>query len=194
MATDRENVPARSKVPASSAFQGRIEGIVRPLVAAANLDLVALHVRSGSRGVVRLVLAIDRLPGAGAISLDDCAAVSRKLAAVLDAEERAVPDYELEVSSPGMNRPLRHEADYLRFVGTTAKFAVEPAGEPRETVVGRIAKVGDGLVTVEQGKDRTRTFACGTIQAATLQPTIEQWQTIGDRLRSESKPADVSEG
>src|SRR5438094_379538 len=84
-----------------------------------------------------LRVCIDRREGeapgqpGGGVSLEDCAKVSRELSCVLDVED-VIPGttrYTLEVSSPGLNRPLKREADFRRFVGKKAKIRTKrPVG------------------------------------------------------------------
>ena len=107
-------------------FQARVTALAGPVLSGMGLELVRTQAPlAGGRPVIRLF--IDR-PG-GAVSLDDCAAVSRALEAALEAEEAAeeeaaeAPDgYVLEVSSPGLDRPLLKAEDCLRFQGRLARL------------------------------------------------------------------------
>ncbi|MBI5610304.1 MAG: hypothetical protein HY902_15610, partial [Deltaproteobacteria bacterium] len=99
--------------------------LLAPIVADLHLEVVEALVHAVGAGV-RLVVMIDRLPGRGGVRLEDCARVSRRLTAQLEGQAPAPPhkipsDYELEVSSPGMTRLLRHRGDLLRFQGVTAR-------------------------------------------------------------------------
>src|SRR6266851_7012269 len=100
------------------ALAGRVAG-------ASGLVIFDVQFRREGSGLV-LRVQIDR-PGPSAtaeesVSVEDCAQVSRELSAVLDVED-IVPDaYTLEVSSPGLDRPLRHADDYRRFSGRRAKL------------------------------------------------------------------------
>ena len=91
------------------------------------------------------------------VSLDDCARVSEELSAILDVEDLVPADsYTLEVSSPGLDRPLRHAEDYRRFAGRRAKIVLsEPVG--RQTAfTGRVLGVeGD-----EVGSSRRAASRC----------------------------------
>src|SRR2546421_12829507 len=89
------------------------------------LDIFDVQYRREGPGMV-LRVQIDR-PGSGrtaeeSVSVEDCARVSRDLSAVLDVEDMVPAAYTLEVSSPGLDRPLRHAADYARFAGRRAKL------------------------------------------------------------------------
>ena len=91
----------------------------------------------------------------------DCQRVSHDLSALLDVEDEFGQDdlgetYTLEVSSPGLDRPLRHEADYRRFTGRLAKIVTsEPIGR-QSAFAGRITGVDEGAVVLEEGRKTHR--------------------------------------
>lgn len=87
--------------------------LVEPTIMALGYELVAVEL-SGGTGQHKLVLYIDR---AGGLSVDDCALVSRQVSALLDVEDPISGHYTLEVSSPGLDRPLSSRADFARFAG-----------------------------------------------------------------------------
>jgi ribosome maturation factor RimP len=101
--------------------------LAEPILAGMGLELVmARSPLVGGRPVIRLF--IDR-PGPAAVSLNDCASVSRALEAALEAEEAAAPDgYVLEISSPGLDRPLLKPEDCLRFKGRLARLKIRRGG------------------------------------------------------------------
>ena len=72
------------------------------------------------------------------MSVDDCANVSRDVSAILDVEEALDRHFILEVSSPGLDRPLRHERDYRRFTGRLAKIVVSEAVDNQKHFAGRL--------------------------------------------------------
>src|SRR5437763_15187611 len=106
-----------------------LEAAVEPVIAGMGYELVDLQAANGGR---MLRLFIDK---PGGIGLEDCAAVSRQLSRVLEVEG---VDYErLEVSSPGLDRPLRHRADFVRFVGHKVDVKMRtPDATGRRRVVG----------------------------------------------------------
>ena len=128
------------------------------------LELFDLQFRRESIGWV-LRLFIDRSeptapPGAGGrgegVTVSDCAAVSLDVSAILDAEVTFDHTYTLEVSSPGLDRPLRHLADFVRFVGRRVKIVTsEPVGGQR-FVSGRITAVEDRTIVIADGKTTRR--------------------------------------
>lgn len=105
-----------------------------------------------------------------AVGIEDCQRVSHDLSALLDVEddlgaalERA---YTLEVSSPGLDRPLREEADYRRFVGRLAKIVTAPL-DGQSSFAGRLSGVEDGAVVLVEGR-RTHRVPLSAIKRARL--------------------------
>jgi ribosome maturation factor RimP len=113
---------------------------------------------------------IDRREGAydPRVSLDDCANVSRELSAVLDVADVIPVGYTLEVSSPGLDRPLKREADFRRFVGQRARIRTRHAvGENRRNFAGRLVGVQAGKVSIDVG-DRTYELSVEDVEKANL--------------------------
>jgi ribosome maturation factor RimP len=112
-------------------------------------ELVDVEVqRAGGQQIVRLF--VDKPGGVG---LDDLQSVSDEVSAVLDAEDPIAGSYTLEVSSPGLDRPLRSEADYRRFVGRLAKLSSYELVDGRRHWTGRIASCEDGVITLDLEKE-----------------------------------------
>ena len=106
------------------------------------LDLVDVELKKSRGGnLVRLYVEKD-----GGIGLDELKAVSEEVSAILDATDPLDSSYTLEVSSPGLDRPLRHEPDYRRFVGRLAKISSYEPVEGRRHWTGRLVGVTDGQV------------------------------------------------
>ncbi|HEY7790376.1 MAG TPA: ribosome maturation factor RimP [Vicinamibacterales bacterium] len=108
------------------------------------LDIFDVQVRRESIGLVVRVF-IDRAGPMGTpdegVSVADCERVSRELSAILDVEDLVPQSYTLEVSSPGLDRPLRGAADFARFTGRLAKVVVTEAVDGQKAFAGRL----DGL-------------------------------------------------
>jgi ribosome maturation factor RimP len=125
----------------------QVECIARPLVSSHGMELVEIEYQREGRTMV-LRLYIDR---EGGVSLDDCAAVSRELSAVLDVEETVPGKYILEVSSPGLNRPLKTREDYARYKGRLVKIKTngplqDEQGNLRRTFLGELEGIEDDFV------------------------------------------------
>jgi ribosome maturation factor RimP len=104
--------------------------------------------------VVRVT--IDR-PGPAAtpeesVGIEDCSLVSRELGTILDVEDPLDRTYTLEVTSPGLDRPLRHEADFRRFQGRLASLVLEAPVDGQTFFNGRIQGVEGGSVVILVGK------------------------------------------
>ena len=101
---------------------------------------------------------IDR-PGPAAtpedsVSIEDCAEVSREMGTILDVEDPLPFTYTLEVSSPGLDRPLRGAEDYRRFAGRLAKIVVSEAVDNQKAFEGRLRGVEEHVVLLEGPKGR----------------------------------------
>jgi ribosome maturation factor RimP len=126
----------------SAHFYLNLENVVEPVVAGMGYELVDLQSSNGGR---LLRLFIDK---AGGVGLEDCAAVSRQLSRVFEVEG---VDYDrLEVSSPGLDRPLRKASDFERFAGQRAELKMRTPGEGgRRKYVGVLRGAADGRVNLE---------------------------------------------
>lgn len=102
-----------------------LESLIRPAVEGQGYELVDLGWARGVGGGV-LRITIDRPIGQGSVSHSDCERVSREVSALLDVHDIVAGRYQLEVSSPGLDRPLKRGVDFLRFVGQRAKVRLRP--------------------------------------------------------------------
>jgi ribosome maturation factor RimP len=132
----------------SSAFVqdivGRVRELTEPLVSHAGMELVDVEfLREGGRWVLRLFL--DKQ---GGVSLDDCQDISRQVEKLLDVEDFIEPAYALEVSSPGLERPLRTRAHFEQFTGRDIELKTfGPIGDPpRKNYKGRLLGITSGDV------------------------------------------------
>lgn len=144
-------------------------GVIEPVCKAHGLELVDVVLANEHGAVLRVLLDRDGeahvekatgklVPGSG-VSLADCQAVSRDLSTVLDVHERLLPGgrYRLEVSSPGVDRPLVRPRDFERFAGTEVrvhtKLPLDDTG--RRKVQGTLEKLEGGAVHVLDEPSRT---------------------------------------
>jgi ribosome maturation factor RimP len=125
--------------------------LAEPYVRDAGFDLIEVQFAREQRGAV-LRLFIDRPAGSvgdqALIGVDDCERVSRDVSAALDVADNISHTYLLEVSSPGLDRPLRRERDFARFVGESARVRLEAGVEGRRNFSGTIQAAKDGRVEI----------------------------------------------
>ena len=131
------------------------------------LELVDLRV-GGSRARPTLQVRVDRRDG-GNVTVDDCAVASRAIEARLDAEHRMGDQYVLEVSSPGVERPLKKVADWRRFVGRRASV-LSPSLNGREEVeiVGVEGDEGAETVVVRTTRGTEQRIPLADVKEARL--------------------------
>ena len=126
----------------------RIEAIALPVLAELGLELVDVQYRREQNGWV-LRLIIDKENGVG---LGDCSAVSREISQLLDIEDFIDQKYNLEVSSPGLDRPLKSMADFQRFIGSKAKIkTIEPI-DGEHVFIGKIQQTEGENIILEVGR------------------------------------------
>jgi len=126
-------------------------------------------------GVLRLVLDREASDVPSGVSHEDCANMSRQASALLDVVDFGPARYTLEVTSPGLDRPLYRPEDYGRFTGRLARITVQPPGERKKTVVARLAgfdPAGGGKVTVTGEKGETQVIPLPQVVKAKLEIEI----------------------
>ena len=136
------------------------------------LEIFDVQFRREAGGMI-LRVQIDR-PGPAAtaeesVSVEDCAHVSRDLSALLDVEDIVPTAYTLEVSSPGLDRPLRRADDYRRFAGRRAKIVMREAVDGQTYFKGRLAGVDDQAVLIDGDDGRRHEVPIGVITRANLE-------------------------
>jgi len=137
----------------------RVRTIADRVAGSHGLDVFNVQYRREGPGMV-LRVQIDRpwdgthgRPGAqveDGVTVEDCARVSRDLSAVLDVEDVIPAAYTLEISSPGLDRPLRHADDYSRFTGRRAKLVMREAVDGQMFFKGRL----DGIEDLGERRER----------------------------------------
>lgn len=126
---------------------GQVSELIEPVVADLGYELVEVQFRREQHGQVLRVIIFH----AGGIRVDDCSIVSREVSRILDVEELIDQAYHLEVSSPGLDRPLATARDFARYLGQPVLVTI---AETSEEVAGTIEEVGEELVslTVKEGR------------------------------------------
>jgi ribosome maturation factor RimP len=150
----------------------RVRAIADRVAGSYELEIFDVQFRRESSGMV-LRVRLDR-PGPSAVpedsvSVDDCTRVSRDLSALLDVEDIVPTAYTLEVSSPGLDRPLRHLKDYRRFEGRRAKLVMREAVDGQTFFKGVLRGVEDTEVLIEGDDGGRHRVPFGIITRANLE-------------------------
>ena len=140
-----------------------LEPIVAPAVEAAGFRLVRLRLMGGGRKTLQVMAERED----GSMNVEDCATLSRTLSEFLEREDPIEGDYELEVSSPGIDRPLTRLTDFARWSGHEAKLEFTAPVDGRKRLRGTLAGLDGNDVVVETGGNRF-TFPFRTIAEAKL--------------------------
>jgi ribosome maturation factor RimP len=164
-----------------SMIEERIASLLNPVIETAGFEVVRIRV-TGSRKKTLQVMA-ERPDGS--MSAEDCAALSRAISPVLDEQDPLEGEYDLEVSSPGIDRPLTRLKDFERWEGFDAKIELTQAVEDQKRFRGEMAGVEDGDVLFDiEGEEETAVIPFGLIKAAKLMMTDE---LIAESLRRSKK-------
>lgn len=145
--SERESAGRAARRPPGARVVEEVTRLVQPILEAAGLELDRVEqAMGGKRPVLRVF--IDKARG---VNVDDCAEVSRQLSALLDDEDLMRGTFVLEVSSPGLTRPLHGEEDFRRFAGRLAVLnGRRPLVGKRREAIGRIAGVEDGCLLFDE--------------------------------------------
>ncbi|HYE00053.1 MAG TPA: ribosome maturation factor RimP [Alphaproteobacteria bacterium] len=148
----------------------RIEEIITPTVEAMGYELVRVQLNGLRRPVLQIMA--DRADGAG-MTVEDCADISRAVSALLDVEDPIQQAYELEVSSPGIDRPLTRRKDFERWAGFDAKLETRMPIDGRKRWRGRLLGLDgeDIRLTLPEGAEAR--VPLGAVQSAKLVLTDE---------------------
>jgi ribosome maturation factor RimP len=146
----------------------RIHALVVPAVEAAGYELVEVQWKHEQVGwIVRLLIDAP-----GGVSHKDCERVSREVSVLLDVHDVVPHAYHLEVSSPGLDRPLRTEAHFRQFLGKRAKVKLREGQDGRRNFTGVIVKVEPGRVVLEvDGQEHALVLA--DLDKASLVPELD---------------------
>ena len=121
-----------------------IEDVLLPGAKALGYEIVAVELTGGDNKIVRVYI-----DGENGINVDDCAKASRQFSAILDVEDPISNRYTLEVSSPGMDRPLAKAAHFKAVVGADVKIKMLSLINGRRRFTGELVEANDEFVVVE---------------------------------------------
>lgn len=147
----------------------RVNGLIEPVIDGMGYEVVRVAMMGAARPTLQIMVERKDL---AAMTVDDCAAVSRAVSAVLDVEDPIEGHYSLEVTSPGIDRPLTRRKDFERFAGFEAKVEMEkPVGE-RRRFHGKLLGVEGSAVRLAM-PDRVVSLELNEIRKAKLMLTDE---------------------
>jgi ribosome maturation factor RimP len=138
-----------SDLIAKAAIDKRMASIAQPVIEGMGFELVRIRLMSGKRTTLQIMVERPE----GGIEVDECAKISTEISAVFDVEDPIEGDYALEVSSPGIDRPLTRVKDFDVWQGHEAKIETTELIEGRRRFKGVLAGVQDDeiLITIQEG-------------------------------------------
>jgi ribosome maturation factor RimP len=146
----------------------RLKALIEPIANAFGCELWGLEFSAAGRnGLLRVYIDKE-----GGVAIEDCERISRQLGALLDVENPIPGEYTLEVSSPGMDRPLYSLEQFRRFVGAEISVRLRAAFEGRRKFQGILAGVEDGEIVLRSG-EHEYLFPLTDIERANLLPKFD---------------------
>ncbi|MHB1951750.1 MAG: ribosome maturation factor RimP, partial [Acidiferrobacteraceae bacterium] len=145
----------------------RVRAVIEPAVRALGYELVDVELAGQGRNAL-LRIYIDHPEG---VTVEDCAAASRQVSAALDVEDPIPGRYTLEVSSPGLDRPLRRQEDFTRFKGALVRVRTVAPIMGRRNFTGRLLGYEREHVVLEADAERYE-LALANIDTARLVPEL----------------------
>ncbi len=162
-------------VDSGEAWLERVEAVVAPVLASHGLSLVdAEWHREGRRWVLRFF--VDK---PGGVSIGDCQAVSREAGDILDVSGLIEPAYDLEFSSPGLDRELRKEREYAWAVGKEVRCWVREPVKGRTEFSGRLRAVSATTLVIEGPDEPMQEVPRGLVTKARLVPALGRPKQAG---------------
>lgn len=155
-------------------IEQRIEEIITPALLDRGIRIVRVQIQGSKRK--NLQIMIERLDEIG-ITVDDCALASRTISVLLDIEDPIHESYTLEVSSPGMDRPLVKKDDFERFAGSMIKIELVIPYEGQLRFQGLLKEIENNRVKIElEPEKKVAEFALSDIKKAKLIPDYDNAQ------------------
>lgn len=167
--------------PEHSGVAAKIEALVDPAIEAMGYSLVRVQYTGGQRPTLQIMA--ERQDGVP-MSVDDCAEISRAASALLDVEDPIKEAYHLEVSSPGIDRPLTRKGDFTRFAGFEVRIDADRLIEGRKRFRGRLLGIAEnGVVRLRDGETEYQ-IPFNTIARAKLILTDDLMKAGADALKN----------
>lgn len=161
----------RSRNEVRRLLQERLETLLEPVVTDLGYELLLVEYNTGpGRGAGLLRLYIDHADG---IAVEDCERVSREVSGVLDVEDPIRSEYQLEVSSPGLDRPLVKPAHFERFMGEEVKLQLLEPRMGRRRYRGHLLEVSGNVIRLRVD-GQTEEFELAEIERARLVPDFDR--------------------
>jgi ribosome maturation factor RimP len=161
-----------------------IEQAIEPTVAAMGYAVVRVAVSGGSSPVLQVM--VERGDGKS-MTVEDCADISRAVSAILDVEDPIAGAYRLEISSPGIDRPLVKPADFERFAGEVAKVETTLPVEGRKRFQGRLLGLRQDAVALKLDDGAEVALPLNVLRRAKLVLTDELLRAHYARQQQEQK-------
>ncbi|MDO8282277.1 MAG: ribosome maturation factor RimP [Thermodesulfovibrionia bacterium] len=150
-------------------LEDKVKNIIEPVINSIGIELDRLSIRK-MHGSYLMRVFIDKDNG---ITIDDCENVSREIEAILDVEDPIPGSYVLEVSSPGLDRPLKGAADFRKHIGKIARVVINNSIDKQTFFVGKILQSDDLGVVLLLPKDKEMKIPFENISKARLEVEVE---------------------
>ncbi len=135
-------------------YEQKTEEFILPVIEANHFELVDVEfVKEGSNWYLRLYIDKE-----GGVTIDDCELVSRAMSDILDREDYIEESYILEVSSPGLGRPLKKEKDFVRSLGKEVEIRLYKPVEKQKEFTGILKDFDKNSVTIETNEEEQKIF------------------------------------
>lgn len=159
--------------------------IAQEVVSGLGFELIDIEL-TGNRSQRLIRIFIQKPEG---ILLSDCVAVSRELGEHFDDKNVIENSYRLEISSPGIERPLRKAQDFERYVGHRVRIRLKSKQEGKRRIVGKIVEVDDNMIRIISKNGRKASFSLADIAKAKLDVDWgKEFQGLGNTVESQLNP------
>jgi ribosome maturation factor RimP len=146
----------------------KVRGIIEPVINSIGIELDDFEInKMKGKALIRVFIEKE-----GGTTIDDCTRVSREIEAVLDVEDPIPYSYVLEVSSPGLDRPLKEPRHFMKYAGKTVRVVTHKPVDKETFFVGKLLNADDKEIVLLLKKDRKITVPYENISKARLEVEI----------------------